>query len=62
MMLKDLKLAQQAAQGAGAPTPLGAAAASLYGLLVQAGLGPSDFSVMAEFIKGRTNPNSVSKN
>jgi 3-hydroxyisobutyrate dehydrogenase len=53
MMLKDLKLAQQAAQTAGAPTPLGAAAASLYGLLVQAGLGPSDFSVMAQFIKGR---------
>ena len=54
MMLKDLKLAQQAASAAGAPTPLGAAAASLFGLLVQAGLGAKDFSVMARFIKGRS--------
>jgi 3-hydroxyisobutyrate dehydrogenase len=34
MMLKDLKLAQDAARSAGATTPLGAEAAALYGLAV----------------------------
>jgi 3-hydroxyisobutyrate dehydrogenase len=51
MMLKDLKLAQQAAQGAGAVTPMGAEAAALYQFLVGAGLGPKDFSVMFRFLK-----------
>jgi 3-hydroxyisobutyrate dehydrogenase len=53
MMLKDLKLAQQAAQGAGATTPMGANAASLYGLMVNAGNGAADFSAMFRFISGR---------
>jgi 3-hydroxyisobutyrate dehydrogenase len=53
MMLKDLKLAQQAAQGAGATTPLGANAAALYGLMVGAGNGPADFSAMFRFLTGR---------
>jgi 3-hydroxyisobutyrate dehydrogenase len=53
MMLKDLKLAQQAAQGAGATTPMGANAAALYGLMVNAGNGPADFSAMFRFISGR---------
>src|SRR5437667_681044 len=52
MMLKDLKLAQQAAGQAGATTPLGAEAAALFERLVASGLGPKDFSVMAKFIKG----------
>jgi len=52
MMLKDLKLAQQAAQSVAAVTPMGAAAAQLYQLLVGAGLGPKDFSVMFRFLKG----------
>src|SRR5581483_4019968 len=39
MMLKDLKLAQQAALAAGAATPLGAEAAALFGLHVQHGGG-----------------------
>jgi 3-hydroxyisobutyrate dehydrogenase len=52
MMLKDLKLAQQAAQGVGAATPMGAEAAALFQLLVGAGLGPKDFSVMFRFLKG----------
>jgi 3-hydroxyisobutyrate dehydrogenase len=52
MMLKDLKLAQQAAQAAGAVTPMGAEAAALYQLLVGTGLGPKDFSVMFRFLKG----------
>ena len=34
MMLKDLRLAQQAAGASAAPTPLGAAAANLYQLFV----------------------------
>jgi 3-hydroxyisobutyrate dehydrogenase len=53
MMLKDLKLAQQAAQGAGAATPMGANAAALYGLMVNAGNGPADFSAMFRFLTGR---------
>ncbi|HEX7969669.1 MAG TPA: NAD-binding protein, partial [Stellaceae bacterium] len=51
MMLKDLKLAQQAAQGVGAATPLGAEAAALYQMLANAGLGPKDFSVMFRFLR-----------
>jgi len=52
MMLKDLKLAQQAAQAAGAVTPMGAEAAALYQLLASVGLGAKDFSVMFRFLKG----------
>ena len=37
MMLKDLRLAQQAAGAAAAPTPLGGAAAALYQLFVERG-------------------------
>jgi 3-hydroxyisobutyrate dehydrogenase len=55
MMLKDLKLAQQAAQGAGATTPMGANAAALYGLMVNAGNGAADFSAMFRFIAGHKN-------
>jgi 3-hydroxyisobutyrate dehydrogenase len=53
MMLKDLKLAQQAAQSAGAATPLGAEAASLYQLLANAGAGAKDFSVMFPWLSGK---------
>jgi 3-hydroxyisobutyrate dehydrogenase len=52
MMLKDLKLAQAAAQSAGAATPLGAAAAAIYQMLANAGLGPKDFSVMFPYLTG----------
>ncbi len=45
LMLKDLKLAQQAAGASGAPTPLGANAAKLYQRLADAGLAGYDFSV-----------------
>ncbi|HJU19874.1 MAG TPA: 3-hydroxyisobutyrate dehydrogenase [Stellaceae bacterium] len=51
MMLKDLRLAQQAAGAAGAATPLGAAAASLYQLFVDEGAGGSDFSAIYRFIR-----------
>jgi 3-hydroxyisobutyrate dehydrogenase len=51
MMLKDLKLAQQAAIAVGAATPLGAEAASLFGLHIQHGGGPRDFSGIYEFLQ-----------
>ena len=52
MMLKDLKLAQSAAQDAGAATPMGAEAASLYSLFDAAGQGDVDFSGIINFIRG----------
>jgi 3-hydroxyisobutyrate dehydrogenase len=53
MMLKDLKLAQEAAQANGASTPLGAEAAALYGLYAAHGLGSEDFSGIIRFLRGR---------
>jgi 3-hydroxyisobutyrate dehydrogenase len=52
MMLKDLKLAQQAAQASGATTPLGAEAAALYQMLANSGAGAKDFSVIFKLIRG----------
>jgi 3-hydroxyisobutyrate dehydrogenase len=52
MMLKDLKLAQDAAKAAGAETPLGADAAKIYGDFVETGEGPRDFSGVIRFIRG----------
>jgi 3-hydroxyisobutyrate dehydrogenase len=52
MMLKDLKLAQQAAAGAGVPTPLGGLAESLYAMYVAKGYGQRDFSGMLQFLRG----------
>src|SRR5271157_459711 len=52
LMLKDLRLAQEAAAIAGAVTPLGAEAAQLYGLYVAAGYGGDDFSGMMNFLRG----------
>jgi 3-hydroxyisobutyrate dehydrogenase len=52
MMLKDLKLAQQAAHSAGAATPLGAEAASLYQLLSSSGAGAKDFSSIIRMLRG----------
>jgi 3-hydroxyisobutyrate dehydrogenase len=56
MMLKDLRLAQQAAAAANAAAPLGAAAAGIYGLMESAGMGKLDFSAMALFVKGTRSP------
>lgn len=44
LMLKDLRLSQQAAQDAGAATPMGARAAELYESWVAEGQGGQDFS------------------
>jgi len=54
MMLKDLKLAQDAARTAGASTPLGANASALYQLFVGQGGGSSDFSAIVKLLRGAT--------
>ncbi len=53
LMLKDLKLAQEAALASGANTPLGAAAAQLYGLFNAAGGAGVDFSGIIAFLRGK---------
>jgi 3-hydroxyisobutyrate dehydrogenase len=53
MMLKDLMLAQQAANAAGASTPLGAEAAQLFSLFVNAGNGAKDFSGIIRMLDGK---------
>jgi len=52
LMLKDLKLAQEAAQSAGAVTPLGAEATQLYALFNAQGNGGVDFSGIIRFLRG----------
>ena len=51
-MLKDLRLAQQAANATASTTPLGAAAANLYQLYVDGGDGGLDFSGIMQFLRG----------
>lgn len=53
MMLKDLKLSQNAAQSAGAATPLGAQATALYEMFDSAGAGAKDFSGIIQMLRGR---------
>jgi 3-hydroxyisobutyrate dehydrogenase len=50
LMLKDLRLAEQAAIGSGTPTLLGAAAAALYGMHCKAGKGRLDFSSIVQML------------
>ena len=52
LMLKDLKLAQDAANASGATTPLGAEAAQLYSLFANAGHAGEDFSGIINFLRG----------
>ncbi len=52
MMLKDLALAQEAANATGAATPMGAEAAALYRLYVGQGAAQKDFSGIVTFIRG----------
>ncbi|HEV2899582.1 MAG TPA: 3-hydroxyisobutyrate dehydrogenase [Pseudaminobacter sp.] len=52
LMLKDLKLAQEAAQQSGAVTPLGAEAAQLYALFNAQGNSGVDFSGIIKFLRG----------
>jgi 3-hydroxyisobutyrate dehydrogenase len=53
LMLKDLKLAQEAASAAGATTPLGAAAAQIYAMHNAWGEGATDFSGIIHLIRGK---------
>ncbi len=54
MMLKDLKLAQEAAAKAGAATPMGAQAEGLYALFDRLGAGGKDFSAILHLLRGHT--------
>jgi len=51
MMLKDLKLSQEAAMSAGAQTPLGAQAGTIYEHFVQSGEAGRDFSGIIRFLR-----------
>jgi 3-hydroxyisobutyrate dehydrogenase len=51
MMLKDLRLAQDAARAAKAATPLGEAAAELYGSFAARGHAAEDFSAVIRFLR-----------
>ncbi len=55
LMLKDLKLAQEAAASVGAVTPLGAEAAQIYGMHNAWGEGGADFSGIINLIRGKGN-------
>ena len=52
MMLKDLKLAQDAARATRAATPLGAGAAAVYEQFVETGEADVDFSGIIRFLRG----------
>lgn len=52
MMLKDLKLAQEAAARAGATTPLGNQAEATYALFDRLGFGGKDFSGILQLLRG----------
>jgi 3-hydroxyisobutyrate dehydrogenase len=53
LMLKDLRLSQQAALASGASTPLGAEAAQIYGLFQASGHGGEDYSAVINFLRGQ---------
>ncbi len=53
LMLKDLRLAQEAASATGAVTPMGAEAAQLYALFNAQGGAGTDFSGIVEFLRGQ---------
>jgi len=53
LMLKDLKLAQEAAAKSGAATPLGAQAEATYALFDRLGYGRKDFSAVLQLLRGQ---------
>jgi 3-hydroxyisobutyrate dehydrogenase len=57
LMLKDLKLAREAAQSVKAKTALGAHAAEIYDLFAQQGQGTSDFSGIINFVRDQSEKN-----
>ena len=54
MMLKDLRLAKEAAMTSGAVTPMGGHAEALYAMLSEQGLGHKDFSSIIELLSKGT--------
>lgn len=54
LMLKDLKLSQEAARSAGADTPLGAHAQELYSLFDNEGHGGEDFSAIINYLRSKS--------
>jgi 3-hydroxyisobutyrate dehydrogenase len=54
LMLKDLKLSQEAARSSGASTPMGAQAEKLYGLFNESGHEGVDFSGIVNFLRDRS--------
>ena len=56
LMLKDLKLAEEAAQSVGAYTPMGAEAEELYQRFVERGGGTKDFSAIIKMIDDSWTP------
>lgn len=54
LMLKDMKLSQEASAAAGVSTPMGAAATQLYALANTYGEGGKDFSAIIELLRGET--------
>ncbi|WP_106795755.1 3-hydroxyisobutyrate dehydrogenase [Rhizobium sp. H4] len=54
LMLKDLKLSQEAALASGASTPMGAEAAQLFALFEKQGNGGRDFSAIIEMFREQT--------
>jgi 3-hydroxyisobutyrate dehydrogenase len=53
MMVKDMRLAQEAAHATGVSTPLGAAAQALYALYCSRGGAPDDFSGIIRMLAGK---------
>ena len=53
LMLKDLKLASEAAASVGASVPMGNAAEALYQMLANRGEAGRDFSAMIEMLEGK---------
>jgi 3-hydroxyisobutyrate dehydrogenase len=61
LMLKDLKLAAEAAQSADASVPMGAMAGALYQAFANAGNGTLDFSAIIQMLDGKTPAAQVSR-
>jgi 3-hydroxyisobutyrate dehydrogenase len=53
LMLKDLKLAQEAAAKSGTSTPLGAHAEAMFALFERLGYGRKDFSAILQLLRGK---------
>jgi 3-hydroxyisobutyrate dehydrogenase len=54
LMLKDLKLSQEAAEATGAMTPLGAKATRLYQMFADEGFADKDFSGIINMLRDRS--------